>query len=452
MTSYLATAFALAPDARALCRISRDAVVLDEEPILVDGLFPGESALVRLGRRRKGRREGRIIERATPPQREQAACPHVELCGGCRVQQLSYDQELRWKQNTLEALFPSVTLQPIQPSPQRLHYRNKMEWTFSQDRAGKRFLGLHGRYGRGVENVDSCALVRPWMSEALGALRSWWEQSGRSAYAPHRNEGLLRSVTFREGLRTEDRLICLLINYDERDLLTDHLESFSAAMQPWADHLLVRMQIAEAGRPTRFETMVLRGQPFYRDQLVVGGHSLQIEVSASAFAQPNPFCAELIYAAALGELLPDVPLIDLFAGTATIGLLAAQRGWSTMSVEINPDACADARRNQALNSLSADHQVVCADAGEWLSTLAHARVQLIVDPPRSGLGPLVCSWLVSARPERIIYISCNPKTQRADCDVLIAGGYTILKAQPFDQFPNTPHMEQMIVLECVDRG
>ncbi len=450
MSFYFATAIELNQEGRACCQVRRDvSSAPDEDYAVVDGLYPGESARVRLGRRRRGKREGRLEGPVQGSVRLAPACEHSHQCGGCRTQQLPYADELAWKQRNLQRLFPDLAITPICGSPRRFSYRNKMEWTFAQDRQGKRFLGLHGRAVRGVIDIHQCALVNPWMNQTLDAVREWWAESGLAAYLPHKNLGVLRTITLREGFRTGDRLACLLVNGDEQDLLTPHLDGLLRAIKPLCHHLVLRVQIAQAGRPTRFEEKVLYGTGRLSDELVVNGQTLRIEVSPSAFMQPNPWLAERLYGAVLDQIDPSQTVVDLFAGTATLGLLAALTGARSVSVEINPDACQDALRNQKLNGLAHQHQVVCADAFEWLAKRSEPIPQLIVDPPRAGLGPAVCQWLTEHRPQQILYISCNPKTQRVDIGQLVEGGYRVQALQPFDQFPNTPHVEQLAILEQI---
>lgn len=448
MTLYFATAIELNLEGRACCQVQRgEGALPDQDHAVVDGLYPGESARVRLGRRRRGTREGRVEGPIQDSTRLAPACAHSHQCGGCRTQQLPYADELAWKQRNLQRLFPNMEMAPICGSPKRFAYRNKMEWTFAQDRQGKRFLGLHGRAVRGVIDIHQCALVNPWMNQMLDAVRRWWSESGLPAYSPHKNIGLLRTLTLREGFRTGDRLASLLIHGDEQEQLAPHLPGLIETMKPLCHHLVVRIQIAQAGRPTRFEEQVLLGTGRLCDELVVNGETLRIEVSPSAFLQPNPWVAERLYGAVLDQIDPQQPVVDLFAGTATLGLLAALKGARSVSVEINRDACENALRNQELNGLANRHQVVCADALDWCAQHSEAIPQLIVDPPRAGLGSTICQWLIEHRPQRILYISCNPKTQKQDIGQLVEGGYQVKCLRPFDQFPNTPHVEQLAILE-----
>lgn len=447
----LATAESLNSAAEARCRVlPRDGMGGEPSPLcIVDGLFPGEVAWVELGRRRRGERRGRILS-VDQHKRLSPACPHVASCGGCRTQQWLYRDELAWKQERIETLFPkdADNIHPIVAAPTRFGYRNKMEWSFAQDRAGQQFLGLYGRYARGVISIQACALVHPWMSQGLAATRAWWSKVGLPAFHPHRATGLLRTVTMREGFRTGERMAILLVDGGERESLTPHLAGWVEAMRPLCKHLLLRTQMTCRGVPTWFQQELLMGEEQLQEELHVLEQPLRVAISAPAFFQPNTFAAERIYRRVIQELDPRFPVLDLFAGTGIMGLLAAQAGMEVTAVELVPEACRDAEANAQRNGLSDRYRMICGDATQCVQQHDLRGAQVILDPPRAGCGGMLCEWLVQQKPPRILYLACNPLSQQKDVAWLKGGGYQVESIHPFDQFPNTPHIENLVVLRA----
>ena len=382
-------------------------------------------------------------------------CIHFGDCGGCRFQNIAYEEQLLCKQTEVEALF-GLPVRPIIPCDSPWAYRNKNEYSFSQDKKGTRYLGLYKKEGRGkVLNLHECHLVAPWFQEGIEACRQWWESTDLTAYHPHKDSGSLRTLTFREGKRTGDRMVILTVSgRPEWALKKEHLTSFVEAMQArlgsGSDSLSIFLKIHQAikGRPTEFFEMHLAGPDHYREVLDVG-RKLQFHVSPSAFFQPNPLQAEKMYRLAV-ELIPipqEAVIWDLYCGTGTLAIAVAPFAKEVIGIELSPESSLDARTNVKLNALS-NVTIVTGDVGEALEKGNYPRPDAVmVDPPRAGLDKRAMKHLIEAKPRRIVYISCHPKTQVENCREFAAAGYRIAVIQPVDQFPHTPHIENIVLLE-----
>ena len=370
--------------------------------------------------------------------------PYEGACGGCTFQQLDYKEQLILKQKRLKSLF-TITPEPMIPCDNPFEYRNKMEFTFSQDKAGKRFLGLHMPQTKGrIVDLSTCHLVSPWFTEVLDKVRKWWEEHELPAFKPHRGEGVLRTITIREGKRTGARMVLLTVSGKARDAITmPALEAFKQLFNKDISLFLI-IQQATAGRPTQFFEMHLQGPDHLTEELHIDQRILRFKISPLAFFQPNTFQAEKLYQAALNLIpTPGNHLLDLYAGTATLGMLFAPYTKQVTSIELNPYSILDAEENLVQNQIS-NLSLIRGDVAEHLPIAADT---IILDPPRSGLGPKACAQINALDAKQILYISCNPTTQAEDLAHL--SNYTLTHLQPVDQFPHTPHLETIALLEHI---
>ncbi|MFC2049346.1 class I SAM-dependent RNA methyltransferase, partial [Chlamydiota bacterium] len=311
----------------------------------------------------------------------------------------------------------------------------------SQARSGERFLGLMKSRGR-VENLSECHLTDSWFPEALCMVRQWWQGTPLNAYHPPTNQGHLRTLTLREGRHTGEKMAVLTVSQEEIDerFLADFADTL-----PHVDALILRVQIIQKKRPTRFEERILRGKDHIHELLHDSeGRSYRFRIKAASFFQPNTLQAETIYqeAIALADLSPSEEILDLYCGTGSLGIFASPYVSNVLGIEIVPEAVEDAHVNMTLNTIS-NMQVLAGDVGELLANVACRPSTVIVDPPRVGLGAATIAHLLHLKPEKIVYVSCNPISQAADCAAL---GYDIVLLQPIDQFPHTPHVENLALL------
>lgn len=408
--------------------------------VIVPYTYPGDEVEVRIFRKRHKRWEGEIVSLIKPSEKREAPfCPHFTICGGCLTQQIPYTEQLALKKQKVEKLLNRPTL-PILASPLTRGYRNKMEFSFSQNKAGDKFLGLYGR--KRVQNVSFCPISPAWFSEGLQAIRAWWDRSSLPAFNPRSGLGSLRTVTFREGQNS--RMCILTVSGDPQYALSgDDIKSYVQALAPF-ENLSVFLKIHQAikGQPTEFYEMHLKG-PETLTEILLGS---TFKISPAAFFQPNPRQAERLYETALSFLSPDIRVVyDLYCGTGTLSLLLAKKGYEVYGIELSREACLDARENAELNEV--DLTILNGDVGEVLASQNLPAPQaIVVDPPRTGLNALAIEQITKLKPKEILYISCNPETQARDIIEFEKQGYRVEMAQPVDQFPHTPHIENVVLL------
>lgn len=435
----------------------------------VIGSLPGDALLVRLAHRRRGKWRGEISDvLQSSPLRVQPRCSHVPLCGGCTWQQMDYSTQLKEKEQRIQKTFAELIqlhqteCKPIIACEDPWQYRNKMEFSFSQNRAGERFLGLIIAGSKGhVMNLKECHLVSEWFISLLNHIRSWWEQSGLSAYRMD-DTGSLRTLIIREGKRTGDKLIMLTVSGNPayaipKSALNGFIEAVKASMpeEQWGRlSIFLRIQQIRKKVPTQFFEMHLYGPDHLMEKMHLSLDKpieLRFKISPTSFFQPNTFQAEKLYSEALKMIsFPKRHVLDLYAGTATFGQACAARAEKITAIEINPYACFDAQSNKELNGFN-HLEVLCGDVGKKLEEL-QARSDftlpdlIIVDPPRTGLDAKALDHLKSLRSEEILYISCNPETQASNIKMMSDMGYRLVCIQPVDQFPHTAHIEIIALL------
>lgn len=443
------------------------------QSIEVPFTVPGDSVKASLRKKNRGVYQGNLEEIIQPsPHRIQPRCSHFGYCGGCRWQHTAYENQLRLKEQFIQTCFApyiqeTTKIYPIIACLPPWEYRNKMEFSFSSDRANNRYLGLIIQGSRGkVFNMQECYLTHSWFVDGVKAVFRWWTESGLDAYHPSKNTGSLRTLTMREGRRTGDRLIMLTVSGNpdfalNRKQLNDFCAVLSEAIGPKEDtqklSIFLRIQQIAKGRPTNFYEMLLLGPDHIREELYIQdeegqeSYKLSFRISPTAFFQPNTEQAERLYSRALQlACIPkNAKVFDLYCGTGTLGICAARKAQSVIGIELTPESVLDAKENMKLNNLN-NVEIISGDVGQTLQRLiSEGRGQadvVMVDPPRAGLDRKAIQHILEIKAPTLVYISCNPATQGANLEELTKGGYQLESIQPVDQFPQTVHVENIAVL------
>jgi 23S rRNA (uracil1939-C5)-methyltransferase len=443
-------------------------------PVEVSFTLPGDRVCAQLMRKRSGVYPSILEEIIHPsPERITPKCVHFGVCGGCRWQNLSYENQLKEKEQFVAGCFgdlltDSVDVYQIVPTDDPWNYRNKMEYSFSSDREGNHYLGLMMDKGKGkVVNLTECHLPNPWFIEAVKAVRAWWKESTLEAYHSFKNIGSLRTLTLREGMRTGDRMVNLTVSGNPDYALKKHdLEGFVAFVRDAVEpvdpdqrlSIFLTIQQIHKGSPTQFYEMHLYGADTIREVLYITTstdskpEALTFHISPAAFFQPNSFQAEKLYSLAmeLAGISSEHVVYDLYCGTGTLGICAAKRAKQVVGVELSPESAHDARHNVVVNGLK-NVAILTGAVRRMLGEIKQQGMHpdpdvVMVDPPRAGLDPHAIQQLIELSPPKILYVSCNPTTQVENIREFINHGYSLKAVQPVDQFPHTVHIENIVLL------
>jgi 23S rRNA (uracil1939-C5)-methyltransferase len=414
--------------------------------------LPGDRVRARVTKVKRSHAEALATGVVRPgPHRVAAPCAHYPACGGCRFQDLAYEEQLAQKhaqvRDALERLggIARPPLQDIVPcEPEVFHYRNKLEYSFTQTPSGPA-LGFH-RAGRWDEVLE---IERCWITTDLGngireAVRDWACEEGLEAYSQADGSGYLRHLVVREGRNTGQALVQLVTAPGERFEPGYFVEVLRRFPQVRSVHWSINDTPAEV---TNLPTRLLWGEEWIEEEL--GG--LRFRVRPNAFLQTNTTMAERLYAlacdaAALGG---GETLWDLYCGIGTIGLSLARDALTVWGIEVSEESVACALENAELNGI-ANAAFFAGNVGEVVEELLDRSGPpdiVVVDPPRAGLAGKALRRLGRIGAPRIVYVSCNPTTLAGDVKALRADhGYELVRVTPVDMFPHTPHVESVALL------
>lgn len=433
----------------------------EDKKIAVPFARPGDQVETTLQKKKSGVYHGtldQVIE--CSKERIDPRCKHFAACGGCMWQHTTYEQQLQFKEAMVRDLLvpaasPGTEWKPILPCKTPWEYRNKMEFSFSSDAKGERYLGLilQGSKGK-VFNLTECHLVHSWVVDALEVTRNWWSEHRLEAYHPYRNTGSLRTLITREGFRTADRMVMLTVSgVPEYAIKKEALDDFVHKIKNACGEVSIFLRIQQAikGKPTQFYIIHLAGKESLEEKMTIDNRALTFKVSPAAFFQPNTIQAERLYQEVMNNAqIPENGIVyDLYCGTGTMGICAASRSRHVYGVELCLDSVVDARENAKENGIE-NITIVCGDVGKVLGDSNYPKPDVIlVDPPRSGLDKKAIETILAAGAPTIVYVSCNPATQAENIKEFVANQYQLVCVQPVDQFPQTAHVENIALLKKV---
>lgn len=437
---------------------------VDGYTLFIKDAVIGDVAEVKVTKAKKNYGYARLMRVITPSKdRVEPVCPHARRCGGCQIQEMSYERQLAFKQakvkGNLERIggfSPEVTektMDPIVGMDEPFYYRNKAQFPFGTDKAGNPVTGFYaGRTHDIIENTD-CALGVSVNKEILELTLEFMKRYKIASYNETTGEGLIRHALIRYGFKTGEIMVCYVINGKKIPHAEALVEKLSA----------IKGMTSITISPNRNRTNVIMGETY--ETLWGQGYitdyigDVRYQISPLSFYQVNPAQTEKLYGLALkyAQLSGYETVWDLYCGIGTISLFLAQQAREVQGVEIVPQAIEDARRNAKINGIeNARFYVGKAEevlpkyyenyAKEHSGEHAHADV-IVVDPPRKGCEESLLRTMVEMEPERIVYVSCDSATLARDLKFLCGGGgYRLEKWRAVDQFPMTVHVESIVLL------
>ena len=409
----------------------------------VYGAAPGESALVLVGKKRKGVRQGYLLDVQKPCSgRVEPVCPHYGICGGCSAQHLDDELQLGVKAGplyrALEQLAPKAELLAPVASQRRWFYRTKVEFSFLQQNREGMTLGFNrrGRFDQLVQ-LDRCWIGPRPNRLVVERTRDWARRHQLRGWRPREHTGELRYLVLRQSSATRQWLVALVTSPElERSLVEELAQELEAA----GCHGFVwvrQSSIAAAVVPESEE--LIRGQSCIEERL----GPLKFSLNWRSFFQVNP-PAYMKMLAQAREWVQAESWLDLYCGIGTIGLSLATPEQRLVGVESVEPAVEDARKNAQENGFP-QAEFHCALGREWEDFNFEA---LVLDPPRSGCHPKVVQRVAEQGPGELLYISCNPKRFLEEMETL-GPRYRLVRARAFDFFPNTHHLELLCHLRRI---
>ncbi|MCD4813126.1 23S rRNA (uracil(1939)-C(5))-methyltransferase RlmD [bacterium] len=417
--------------------------------IFVANAFPGDRVRIRVQQVKKRFGRGELLEIChQSKERVAPICQQAEECGGCSWQQLDYPAQLQAKLSFVENAFQhiahlkQVRVQPVVKSSPHLGYRHKIQVPIQQTAEGIR-AGFFQRQTHEVIDVDTCP-VQPAVGNHLFRLvRERMTVYGFSGYDEKQQAGQIRHLIIRVGLHTREVMVILVTRCKD----IPRLDAFAQDLQKTIPEIVgVVQNINERSTNVILgeDFRVLTGRNFYYEEI----SGIRYRISAGSFFQINPFqmphMAEAVLRAA--AINANDTVVDLYCGVGFLSLECARHARRVFGIESVPGAIEDAQANKHLNHFS-NVEFLAEDAGCGMKLLAEKGLHpdlVVLDPPRKGCADALLEKILEVKPEKIVYVSCNPITLARDAARLTSGGYRIRQVQPIDLFPHTYHIESVV--------
>ena len=372
-------------------------------------------------------------------------CPVSRKCSGCQMQNLSYQDGLRWKQaQEVRLLGAFGHISPIIGMENPLHYRNKVQTAFGMTRGGKIISGVWQSREQKIIATDSCMIEDAAASAIAVTVRKLLAAFKMTAWQD--GNGFLRHILVRRGFSTGEIMVVLVAGTPVFRSKKNFVSALLRA-HPEITTVIFTVNNSETNLLLGEREEVLYGKGYIEDTLC----GLTFRISPRSFYQINPVQTETLYRTAIdfAGLTGRETVLDAYCGIGTIGLAAAASAGKVTGVEVNPDAVRDASANARLNNIQ-NIRFIEGDAGKYMEALAEEKTPLdllFMDPPRAGASAEFIRAALTCAPKKIVYISCNPETLARDLKLLTAKkAYQVKKIQPVDMFPWTHHVETVVLL------
>lgn len=463
---------------------NKGVVDIEGEKVTVKNAIPGQKISFVINKKRSGKAEGRLLEvvEKSPLEERCGSCKSFGSCGGCSYQSIPYEKQLEIKSEQVKVLIDQVckdyTYEEILGSPTEFAYRNKMEFSFGDEfKDGPLALGLHKKGSfHDILTVDDCEIVDKDYNKILSCVLNYCSERGFTYYHKMSHIGYLRHLLVRKAVKTGEILINIITTTQEEllnnksemtevtsDTLVQEPKSYELKNEIKQNDIFSEMaslllnlelegtiagilhtyndSLADVVQNDRMET--LYGRDYIFEELL----GLKFKISTFSFFQTNSLGAEVLYSKAreyVGET-KDKTIFDLYSGTGTIAQLLAPVASKVTGVEIVEEAVAAAKENAALNGLT-NCEFIAGDVLKVIDSLEDKPDIIVLDPPRDGIHPKALDKIIDFGVDRIVYISCKPTSLARDLITLQEKGYQVEKVCAVDMFPQTVHVETVVLL------
>ena len=366
-------------------------------------------------------------------------CPYHEKCGGCDYSEIPYEEQLLMKQKELRRLFGTKRIEPVIGMKHPSHYRHKVYATFAKNRAGRIVAGIYEENSHHLIYVKDCMIQHETANRIISSICRIATDMHIEVYNENTHTGVLRHAYIRVSEQTGEAMAVIVIG---KKTLPGSRKFTARLVEENPE--IVTVIINHNDRHTSMilgkEEKAVYGDGTITDEIC----GVKYRISSRSFYQVNPVQTEILYQTALdlADIKPSDRVLDACCGIGTISLLAAKKAKHVTGIEIVPEAIRDAKYNAKLNGIRNVH-FHCADEKKYLLQTDETYDVVIMDPPRAGMSPEFLNALSS---EKLVYISCNPETQKRDIDILRKKGYRPMKIVPCDMFPFTKHVETVCCL------
>ncbi|WP_307257825.1 23S rRNA (uracil(1939)-C(5))-methyltransferase RlmD [Oikeobacillus pervagus] len=425
-------------------------------PLFIPHVLPGEKAQVKVAKLNKGYGFAQLVQLIEKSiNREDPPCLIYDECGGCQLQHLSYEGQLKAKGKHVHDVIQrigkieDVKIHPVLGMEDPWRYRNKAQVPVGE-REGGLVAGFYQKRSHEIIDMESCLIQQEKSDEVIQVVKEICNRYGVKPYEEGKNKGTLRHIMARYGHQTGEIMVVFITRTEDIPHKKKMIQEITERIQG-VTSIIQNINSKKTNVILGEKTKVLWGQDVIYDYI----GNVKFAISAQSFYQVNPKQTKVLYEKALeyAELNGEETVIDAYCGIGTISLFLAQQAKKVYGVEIVPEAIEDARRNAQLNQITnVEFAVGQAETviPKWYEQGIHADV-FIVDPPRKGCDEALLQTILQMKPKKVVYVSCNPATLARDLRILEDGGYKTKEIQPVDMFPMTMHVECVALMTRVEK-
>lgn len=426
---------------------------VDGYPLFIKDALIGDVVEAKIIKAKKNYAFARLQVILIPsPHRVTPQCEFHRSCGGCQIQALSYEEQLRFKQNKVQnnlkriGYFKEIVMEPIIGMEDPFHYRNKAQFPVGVDKEGNLIAGFYAHRTHTIIPTVKCHIGAEVNETILKNVLEYMKENHITAYDETTGNGLVRHILIRVGFSTKEIMVCVIINGDnlpKSQKLVDKLIKIEGMTS-----ISVNINQKKTNVILGDSCKNLWGSATITDYI----GAIRYQISPLSFYQVNPVQTKKLYETALeyAGLSGEETVFDLYCGIGTISLFLVQKAKKVYGVEIVSQAIEDAKKNAALNGIiNAEFFVGKAEEvlpEQYGENGIYADV-IVVDPPRKGCDEALLDTIVKMQPERVVYVSCDSATLARDLRYLCDRGYEVKKVQAVDMFPATVHVETVVLLE-----
>ncbi|MEG0014488.1 MAG: 23S rRNA (uracil(1939)-C(5))-methyltransferase RlmD [Cellulosilyticaceae bacterium] len=428
---------------------------IEDFTVFVPNAVKGDHIEVRIIKVKKNFGFGKLIQIITPsPIRGEVKCKVADKCGGCQLQHISYESQLEWKtqkvKNAIERIggLKGIEVKDTLGMADPFYYRNKAQYPIRLEN-GEIKIGFFANKSHRVIPTDTCMIQDRRNEQIIEILKKFLIEYKIAIYDEVSHKGLVRHLVVKTGYYTNEIMICLVMNghkLPNQEILIERLLSVPGIKSIVLNHNTARTNVILSSEMT-----VIHGENFIVDTI----GELKFKISPLAFFQVNPVQTKVLYDKALeyADLTGSETVWDAYCGIGTISLFLAQKAKKVYGVEIIEAAIENARANADLNGIS-NADFFAGRAEEVIPTMYQEGIiadTIVVDPPRKGCDVKLLETLVEMSPKKIVYVSCDPATLARDLAYLCEQGYKVEEVQPVDMFPQTTHVETVVLMTKVEK-
>ncbi len=428
---------------------------IDGYVVFVNDLIMGDRAKIKIIEKKKNYGIGKLVELLEESEyRTKPQCKYFWECGGCQIMHMDYDKQLDYKKSRVESEIRkalgenNIKVNDTLGMENPYRYRNKGSFPVARDK-GRIAIGGYKLGTHDIVDLDQCIIQHDAADRIVNTFRTLMEVLRIEPYDERSHKGLVKHLMIRSNKKNE----IMLIIVNSKNKLPNKSEIIGKLLDevPEIKSIVLNVNERQTNVILGNKNKVIYGQSVLRDWI----YDLEFSISPHSFFQVNPFQTEVLYSKALeyADLDENKVVYDIYCGIGTISLAAANKSKHVYGIEIVPAAIDDAGKNAIKNKIE-NADFYCGKAEDVFPKLHSQGIDadiVIVDPPRKGCEKSVLDTIIAMKPEKVVYVSCNPATLARDLKILGDGGYEVIEVQPVDMFPHGTHVESVTKLVWISK-